>query len=101
MPVLGLHDAMGHADDTPTVVKGESEDAAEVGPVVIDARRGDAGKHSHQVGRCQRAGEPLVVAEIAAALGGDLAGGPGLLGGPFDRVVAVAAFVAKGLPFSF
>ena len=47
-------------------------------------------------GGCSTRGEPLVLAGVRAAHGGDLAGRPGLGAAPFDRVEAVAALVDVG-----
>jgi hypothetical protein len=98
MPVLGLHNAEGHPDHTPAIVERQPESAAMECPIVIDARGGHARKHGDQARRGLRAGQPLVVAQIRAAYRRHLPIRPGLLRGPFNRVVAVLALIAERLP---
>src|SRR5690606_16802006 len=59
------------------------------------------GERGHEARWLLRERGPLHVPEVAAALGGDPARGPRLLGGPLDDVVAVTALVTEGIPAAF
>ena len=71
------------------------KDAAGIEEIARSGKR-HGGDHGFQMRRIFDGGEPLDRAGIGEAKGADVAVGPGLLRGPLDGVVAVAAFVLIG-----
>ena len=95
-----LHDARFLPHGAPAEIERKTPAAVESDPVVIEAGGCDVGKDGDQARRVRHRGAPLHVSQVGASLHADFAVGPGLLGGPFDGVVAVLDVVAERLPLA-
>ena len=85
----------------PRHLEAELERAVGVGPALVVVGRGHVGEDGLQVRRRFDGALYGSPTERARAVEADVAGRPGLGGGPLDRVVAVAGFVAVGAPGAF
>ena len=96
-----LHDAGFLSDRSPSKIESEPPAAIDRDPVMVDARRCDSRKDSHQVWRFRLGRPPLHVSQVGSSFHAHLAVRPRLGGRPFDGVVAIVDIVSERLPTPF
>ena len=100
-PIAGdISGRLGFEHIGPPDGAGQEETAVLVGDVEVRIGRRDVRDDRRQMRRPIARGPPLDPSEVGCADHANLARGPGLGGGPFDRVVAVLGLVDERFPLS-